>query len=784
MERPFQAYSGDEPYLFVCYSHDDRAQVYPEIVRLKEAGCRIWYDEGIAPGSEWSDTLAQRIERCAVFLYFVTPRSAVSEHCRREVNYALEQPCGMLAVHLEPTKLPSGLRLTLSNRQAILRYEEPPAVYETKLTNAIAEAQRTDFPEATPATQFTIGDWTLDVAAHRITRDDQSHTLDPKAQSVLLHLIDRAPEVVSREGLMRRTWPDVVVGDNVIDQAISQLRRAFGDDPRNPSYIETLPKRGYRLLAPLGGNSTDVSERGLSVRGLKERSTSPVVPRATAKRRKLSQLGIAASIAVLLFAVIGYRQVFDEAPTTPPKLAVAAFDAPLGNNQLSEYATVFREEFVHHLARLGGQMIATDVDAAEYVVEGRMSDVEGRTRLFLQVIDRKGKASLWSKSIDLPSEPTQAVLKSRPEHLATIALLVAGKWSEAATMTTSRQAARAYIAGLVEYLEATQGMGGSFDVAIAHLERANELDPEFLEPLSMIANDYKNFRYGQLRYAEAVGPAHEYARRILSIDENETLTLAAINRVLDLDYAASLANLEHARQHGSPPSIVEFEIALTRLHQGRLEDAIEHLRAALRMGGWGNQAAASVLIAHAYFCMGDYEAALAAGEASLMHVAGTGPYAELPVQMLMVDALYRLDRQGEAEALFDAAWQQYGADHPSHFAATAALLGQTAHAEEILREAASRYGKGAVVDTRALFNAAFYLEDLDLAFQWLDRAIDERGGLLALLPQLHRSTLLDPLRQEPRFQAAMARIAELEAIGTPTASVAYPPPAAGQSRSQ
>ena len=111
MERPFQAYEGDEPYVFVCYAHDDIALVYPEIARLKDSDFNIWYDEGISPGSEWSDSVASHIEGCAAFLYFVTPCSADTEHCRREVNFALEQPCGMLAVHLEPTELPSGLKL-------------------------------------------------------------------------------------------------------------------------------------------------------------------------------------------------------------------------------------------------------------------------------------------------------------------------------------------------------------------------------------------------------------------------------------------------------------------------------------------------------------------------------------------------------------------------------------------------------------------------------------------------------------------------------------------------
>ena len=168
MERPFPAYAGNEPYIFVCYSHEDSVEVYPEISRLRDAGFHIWYDEGITPGSEWPEILAKAINGCSVFLYFITPRGVVSEHCRREANFALEQPCGMLAVHLEPTDLPDGLKLSLSNRQGILRYEYPQATYEAKLNKAVRQAAAGETPASVDSAALQIGDWTLDLSTHRL----------------------------------------------------------------------------------------------------------------------------------------------------------------------------------------------------------------------------------------------------------------------------------------------------------------------------------------------------------------------------------------------------------------------------------------------------------------------------------------------------------------------------------------------------------------------------------------------------------------------------------------
>ena len=65
MKKPFPAYQGDEPYVFVSYSHEDEAVVFKEIRLLQDHGVNVWYDDGIAAGLEWSDALAQAIKGCA-----------------------------------------------------------------------------------------------------------------------------------------------------------------------------------------------------------------------------------------------------------------------------------------------------------------------------------------------------------------------------------------------------------------------------------------------------------------------------------------------------------------------------------------------------------------------------------------------------------------------------------------------------------------------------------------------------------------------------------------------
>ena len=143
VNQPFPAYEGDQPYVFVSYSHEDEAAVYKEIRWLQDQRVKVWYDEGISPGSEWSDALAEAIEGCAHFVYFLTPRSVGSENCRRELNFAQEEHRKVLAVYLAETDVPSGVRLSLDNRQAIHKYKLSTEAYQEALIHAVG-AEATD----------------------------------------------------------------------------------------------------------------------------------------------------------------------------------------------------------------------------------------------------------------------------------------------------------------------------------------------------------------------------------------------------------------------------------------------------------------------------------------------------------------------------------------------------------------------------------------------------------------------------------------------------------------
>ena len=133
---PYPAYRGNEPYIFISYAHDDKDIVFPEIKRFNEAGFHVWYDEGISPGNEWTDEIADALERCCVFVVMITPVSAPRKNVLNEINFALDENKSFLAIHLEKTELKGGLKLRIGSTQAILKYNMTEEEYEYKYIEA------------------------------------------------------------------------------------------------------------------------------------------------------------------------------------------------------------------------------------------------------------------------------------------------------------------------------------------------------------------------------------------------------------------------------------------------------------------------------------------------------------------------------------------------------------------------------------------------------------------------------------------------------------------------
>jgi hypothetical protein len=170
---PSEACDPSGTFVFVSYAHADQALAYPELLRIRSFGIRVWYDEGIEPGSEWPEAIAGALDKAAAFVVLITPGAVASRNVRSEINAALNWGKPMFAVHLAETVLPKGLELQLGAVQAVMRWRMDEDSYARRLGKALAgyagpsaaaDGAAPAFPPARLACTLRHGNWVRGVA--------------------------------------------------------------------------------------------------------------------------------------------------------------------------------------------------------------------------------------------------------------------------------------------------------------------------------------------------------------------------------------------------------------------------------------------------------------------------------------------------------------------------------------------------------------------------------------------------------------------------------------------
>nr|MDO8112775.1 toll/interleukin-1 receptor domain-containing protein [Candidatus Sigynarchaeota archaeon] len=136
-EIPFRAYEGNDPFIFISYSHADMDLVFPEIRRMHDEGYRIWYDQGIKPSEEWMKEIVKAINKSIFFVLFVSPAIVDSIYVKMEISWALKNRKPFLAIFLNDTKLPDEISFQIDMFQHLFKYKVPEAFYREGIAKAL-----------------------------------------------------------------------------------------------------------------------------------------------------------------------------------------------------------------------------------------------------------------------------------------------------------------------------------------------------------------------------------------------------------------------------------------------------------------------------------------------------------------------------------------------------------------------------------------------------------------------------------------------------------------------
>ena len=124
-EKDLAPYHGDQPFIFLSYSHKNAEEAKKIIRKMNSEGFRVWYDEGLIAGTEWSAEIAYNIERCSYLVALISKDYIASQNCKNELLYALDKKIRCLPVYLEETELPKGIALNLVSIRAVHKGNHP-----------------------------------------------------------------------------------------------------------------------------------------------------------------------------------------------------------------------------------------------------------------------------------------------------------------------------------------------------------------------------------------------------------------------------------------------------------------------------------------------------------------------------------------------------------------------------------------------------------------------------------------------------------------------------------
>jgi tetratricopeptide (TPR) repeat protein/DNA-binding winged helix-turn-helix (wHTH) protein len=390
-----------------------------------------------------------------------------------------------------------------------------------------------------PEADFQIGIWTVRPQRDCIEGPDGVVRLAPKAMAVLTCLA-RAPGggVVSRQEIFASVWPECEVTDDALTQRIVELRKAFGDSARDPTVIETIPKIGFRLIPPVEPAQSP-RRPPASAAGRQPARTRPARPR----NWLVNALALLGVLAIgYLFVVdpqVGPEQAGTGAGPVEPSVAVLHFENFGGQDDDLRLADAIHEEVLTRLARIASLKVIAHSSVERYrdsgasldeiagalgvttVLTGSVQRQENHVRVRAQLLDPLSGEYLWAGGFDreLSAKNLFAIQSEIAEQVAASLSTSLSPEDIASLTATHTENFGAYREVLKGRVALETGTIEGLERALAHYERALELNPEFPQAHMAIAAAYSTALEDRgVPQSLANGKIEEHARKALSLD--------------------------------------------------------------------------------------------------------------------------------------------------------------------------------------------------------------------------------------------------------------------------
>ncbi len=623
---------------------------------------------------------------------------------------------------------------------------------------------------------YRIGNLTLDVAARLLTREGELVPLPPKTFELFLELVRRAPGVVRRQELLDAVWSHELVNDEALTQRVMLLRRALGDDPREPRFIASAPRWGYRIVAPVERLEAPAEVRS-ATGGPRESDSSVALLKATVaslRRRDRWLIVGAAALATAIAAVAGIVAL-RRAAGVPTSLAIVPFagagatesgDVLCDGIAVSVTQALSRVRGLHVIAAStmsrfrGGkadpQAVGREV-GVRAVLTGTLLRRGNELQITTELVDVTNARILWSDRYLRPAADIFAIQDEISQEIVgglefKLSPTDAGRLTKGSTRSV--EAYELYLRGRRDWNQRSEG---AFQSAVASFRKAIAIDPAYALAYSGLADCYAlqgAVEYGVMAADEAMPKARAAASRALEIDSDLGEAHASLGLVLWLyDFDRGAAERQFRRAMDLNPSYATAYQWLAEMFAelGRAEEALREIQRARDLDPLSPVIAADLGLLQYY--RRDYDAAIRQYRATLAANPGFGQAA------LGLGLAYLRAGQVEEGVAVLSELNQAAHDAPPTLTALGYAQGVAGRHDE----ARATLERLRSISTRR-FVPGYYLAGIylglgenDRAFEWFERACAQRCSMIGTLKV---DPALDPIRGDARF-AALLRCARL-----------------------
>ena len=616
-----------------------------------------------------------------------------------------------------------------------------------------------------------FGLYELDSDSGELRKGGLQIKLQPRPFRLLVLLARRAGEVVTREEIKQAIWePGTFVDfEQGLNSSIRYIRAALNDDPDAPRYIETIPRRGYRFIAPVEGRPREQS----AAPGLPAEEMASPRPR---RGGRFVAFALAAGLTAVVAAAAWLGISHWRAPAPPPSGRILLVILPFknlsgdpGQQYLSDGLT---EEMITQVGRMsprrlgviartsamryaGTKQSAREIGrelGVQYLLEGSVRREGPRVRINAKLIRAADQSQLWGEAFEGDFANLLAIQNDVARSIArslALELLPGRREAVARASTSSSEAYDAYLQGLFAWNQRTSA--GLAD-GVRFFELAIEKDPDFALAHASLAQALMTLAdYRMVRTREVAPRVNASLDRALSIDPllpEAHASKAIAQAFFDWEFAAAEKNIQRALEINPSYATARHWYSYYLRAMGRFDEAIAESQRALQIDP--HSAVIRYGLAMHHYYRRDFDSAMR--EAGVILQRDPSFYTAWLV--IGVSLELKGDLPGAIEALERSASL---ADGPSPWVLGAlghcyARAGQTARAREILRRLTQS------PDRPVQFDAAVVLlglGDTGGALTELERAAADRASTLR---NLNIDPRFDPLRQHPRFLAVLKKV--------------------------